>query len=120
MTILKPWLAYDLKQLNGSGVSSQMVDAFVEQLAEKNASDDVLKDFQVNVLILTEFLDTAYICIEADLCDAEVMKQSFLDFARSFHCLYRPIIEGARSRSNLQSFGSGLEKLASGSSCAQS
>lgn len=110
--ILRPWLNYDIDKLSKSGVGSKMVDELVLKIVDQNSDKNPSKDMRMNILALVEFLDSVQACVSAKVCESDVADQLLGEFAHSFYCLYRPIIEQTQSVARLQNFGTGLQQLA--------
>lgn len=65
---------------------------------------------------LVAFIDQMKICVDANVCDENVLRSNFASFGLQLHCSYGAIINDLKETSSA-AFGQGLAWLISGSTC---
>lgn len=103
------WKGYDFTTLS-SGLSSEAAEALVTRVmaVEQAGGNDLLTP----ITEIATFIDGAQICIEQSICNSDVINRQMGDYARTFYCLYRSVIDGQRRRGQMSGYGTGLERIA--------
>lgn len=114
--LLAPWYDYadDLVAIQKLGqVGSNTLASFILKLVDKGAEQGAPNDLRPAVFAVVEFYDQLIICDEKKICDGEVLRAYFSENAKSFYCLYQPVIEFHRSKLSIPDYGTRLERFVS-------
>lgn len=115
--LLQSWESYepDLMWVNQvGGVDQETVDIWVNKMIQVSAGREGSANLGANVLLVSDFFDQLYFCIEAEACSATVAKKYFGDFANEFDALYGGYVHEKSKSLNARMLGRGLGFLSSG------
>lgn len=103
------WKSYDFSMVS-NGLSREEAEALVSRVvaAEKKVGNDLLTPISE----IVTFIDGAQICIDQSICDRDVLHRQMGEYARTFYCLYRSVVEAQRRRAHMMGFGTGVEQFA--------
>lgn len=104
------WLAYPLKAISGKSGSSEVIDDLSLSFIFPSG-----KEARANSLVrVIDYLDVLGTCIKNKVCDGEVIRDHFGEYARNLNCLYQAPLERLRSKHNLSQLGIGMRELSLG------
>ncbi len=110
--ILQPWLQYNLNKLSKSKIDKDVINQLVSKIVEKNKNIDLRLDMKSNIILITEFLDGTAHCVSNKICHQQTINSLMGHYAKTFYCLYKPVIINTREFNQLPQLGRGLENLA--------
>lgn len=97
--LLRPWLQYNVQQLEAQGISTRAINDTVFNLIKSSEGTD--SDMRVAIFDIVDFFETLLVCIEIDRCNKKIATSYFKEYANQFYCLYEPYITQLRRQQQM-------------------
>lgn len=110
--LLLPWFKYtsEIQRINNSnGLERSMLNRWVEKMIEASAHSNPEKNLIHSIIIITDFFDQLYLCINIKVCQEESAKLYFREYSSKFYSLYGHKIEELSSSLSISTFGRGIK-----------
>lgn len=106
--ILEQLVLLDFSALREADLTVQVRQAFNEQFVATSPNP---VDMLVAISNITSYFDRAYICVDQNICDKELLLSHLGPYALNFFCIFAPTITVRKVQGLSLKHGLGLQKL---------